>query len=51
MLNDPSQYAEQLDVLAADSSYIENYDKTNFLQFRTNKSVILDTNYNIITNK
>jgi hypothetical protein len=28
--------------MAADSSYIENYDKTNFLHFRTKHSGILD---------
>jgi hypothetical protein len=36
--------------MAAGSSYIENCDKTNFLHFRTQNSVTLDTNYDILTN-
>jgi hypothetical protein len=34
-------------IMAADSSCTESYDKTNFLHFRTKTAVTLGTNYNI----
>jgi hypothetical protein len=52
---DPSQCVEQLDVVAETSwrqivRTLEVMLKLTFLRFRTKLSVILDTNYKIITN-